>query len=514
MDAVPGLRPMIASRDELARRITELEALVQERTRQLERATMQLAEFSATLDRAQVIVQKLDGTILLWNSGAEALYGFSCVEALGRKSHELLRSELPESLEQIHLALQRNNCWSGEFRQRCRDGTEIWVTSYWALHRAADGTPVSVVKVNNDITALKHTEAKLRASEATARALFENAGQGILTVSRNGVVVDANGMVLRLFGYTAGELIGTSVDGLLPEKLREKHVGHREAFGRHPYARTMGEGMELVARRKDGSEFRVEISLSYVPETQGGLAMAFISDVTSRKKAEWEREALIGQLENSLAEKTVLVKEVHHRVKNNLAVIAGLIGMQSGTLDDPKAQIAFEECQRRVVSMAMIHEFLYATEHLDRVNFGQYARQLAGELSSSYAIEPGVVEVAVEAEEIELSVHRAVPCGLILNELLSNAMKYAFPNGRKGRIEIRFGRCAKSSGPDESGGDVVLTCSDNGVGIPEGFDWMNASSLGLQIIRILAKQIDGKLTLDRTAGTRFELRMGLVGLGA
>jgi len=149
--------------------------------------------------------------------------------------------------------------------------------------------------------------------------------------------------------------------------------------------------------------------------------------------------------------------------------------------------------------MALIHEYLYATEHLNRVNFGKYVEQLSNELCMSYAIEPDRVHVVVEAEAIDLPVHRAIPCGLILNELVCNAMKYAFPNGRSGEIKVGFALLESS--------EFVLSCEDSGVGIPESFDWRNAKSLGLRIVRILAKQIDGALTLDRTGGlTRFELR--------
>jgi two-component sensor histidine kinase len=186
-------------------------------------------------------------------------------------------------------------------------------------------------------------------------------------------------------------------------------------------------------------------------------------------------------------------------VKNNLAVIAGLLSMQSDALDDERASVALSESQRRVMSMALIHEYLYATEHLDRVNFGRYVQQLSSELSASYAVESDLVTVRVEAEEIDLPVHRAIPCGLILNELLSNAFKYAFRDGRSGEIVVRFAR--------EDAEMLILSCTDDGVGIPETFDWENPKSLGLRIIAILAKQVDGKLTLDRAhGGSRFELR--------
>jgi two-component sensor histidine kinase len=133
------------------------------------------------------------------------------------------------------------------------------------------------------------------------------------------------------------------------------------------------------------------------------------------------------------------------------------------------------------------------------VNFGSYVEELANELAISYALQADLVDVAIDAEPLEVPVHRAIPCGLILNELLSNAFKYGFPNGRSGEIRIKFARLES--------GMLLLSCRDDGVGIPEGLDWQNPKSLGLRIIGILTKQIDGELTLDRSqGGTLFELR--------
>ena len=225
--------------------------------------------------------------------------------------------------------------------------------------------------MNNDITALKE-------SEATARSFLGNVTHGILTAAPDGRIVDVNATALGLFGYTREELIGASVDILLPEALREGHLIHRAGYTLRPHSRPMGQGMDLVARRKDGSELPVEISLSFVSEHQGGgLVIAFITDISARKHLERERENLIGRLEWALAEKTVLLKEVHHRVKNNMAVIAGLLGMQADTMQETRASVALAESQRRVESMALIHEYLYSTEHLDRVSFGRYIEQLA-----------------------------------------------------------------------------------------------------------------------------------------
>ena len=214
-------------------------------------------------------------------------------------------------------------------------------------------------------------------SEARALSLFENASQGILITDAQGRIVDANTMVQRLFGYGGSELIGAPVEMLLPLALRERYIRHRAEYLRQPSTRPMGHGLDLSARRKDGTEFPVEISLSHVAEHQGGLSMAFVSDITARKHAEWERENLISSLEGALAEKTVLLQEVHHRVKNNLAVMAALLGMQGNMLEDERATVALAESQQRVLSMARIHEYLYASEHLDRVAFGKYVEELA-----------------------------------------------------------------------------------------------------------------------------------------
>jgi PAS domain S-box-containing protein len=483
----------------------ELEWRVTERTRELTEANARLAELADTLDKAQTIVQKLDGTILFWNSGAESLYGWTKSEALGRLSHELLETEFPVPFGEIQAHLLRDGSWKGEFRQHCRDGSAIWVASYWALHFNGKGRPPSVVKINNDITALKISEEALRLSEATARSLFENAGQGILTVGDDGRIVDANAIAEGLFRYQRGEMVGLPVETLLPEARGVRHAAHRSAYVLNPHTRAMGLGIDLVARRRDGSEFAVEISLSHIADAghwrakTGGLTVAFVSDISVRIEASREREVLIGRLEAALAEKTVLLKEVHHRVKNNLAVIAGLLGMQSDGMDNDLARTALAESQQRVLSMALIHEFLYATENLDRVDFGEYVSQLATELFAGYSIEPGRIVLDIDAEQIDLSIHRAIPCGLILNELLSNSLKYAFPNGGIGRITIRFGRAAT--------GELSMSCQDDGIGMPKGVDWRRRQSLGLRIIGILAKQIGGTIELEPGgAGTRFELR--------
>ncbi len=485
-----------------------LENRVVERTKELETANLQLSELAAALDKAQTVIQDLDGKILFWNGGMESLYGWSREQALGCKSQELLSSELPIPFSKIMEEVIERGTWTGEFRQKRSDGAPLWVTSHWVLHRDAAGVPHSVVKVSNDITALKKTEEALRESEATIQALLENASQGILRADHNGWIVDANATAQGLFGFDRAELIGKCLNVLLPGGFQNRGSGE-SIFGCAPEDRSgrllalqasaNGGPADHMAVCKNGSGFPVETSLSFVAELQASPFMVFVSDVTPRKQAEKERERLIARLETALAEKTVLLKEVHHRVKNNLAVIAGLLGMQASRMEHSRARIALEESQKRVLSMALIHERLYGTDRLDRVNFGHYVRELTNELCAAYAVAPGIITVEVEAMEIDLSVHRAIPCGLILNELVSNALKYGFPGGRSGTLTVRFMRLES--------GDLSLLCRDDGVGIPESFDFEGSKSLGLRIVKILTKQIDGELILDRSGnGSTFEVR--------
>jgi len=482
---------------------TELEKRVIERTGELEKSridldvnTARLSELTAALDMAQLIVRRFDGEIAFWSQGASDFYGWSKEEAIGQIGHRLMQTEFPVSLTTVERDLSANVTWAGELKRRRRNGAPVWVASYWVLIRGRNGAPDSVVEISNDISALKATEEALRASESKARALFENAAQGILTASTDGRIVTANAMVEKLFGYDRGELLGQLVEVLLPESMRDGHKGRHAEYEAQRGTRPMGLGRDLRARRKDGSEFPVEVSLSFIPEGRDGIAVAFVSDISLREQSRREAAAMVRRLEAALAEKTVLLQEVHHRVKNNLAVIASLLGMQADAIGDGPASRYLMESRQRVHSMALIHEHLYGIGNLKRVRLDEYAEKLASELQISWSPLADIT-VRVEAEPLELSVEQAIPCGLILNELLSNALKYAFPNHRGGQIVVEIAR--------PKAGFIAVTVRDDGAGLPEEFDWRNAKSLGLKIVQILARQIGGVIELRRAGGTAFEL---------
>jgi two-component sensor histidine kinase len=203
------------------------------------------------------------------------------------------------------------------------------------------------------------------------------------------------------------------------------------------------------------------------------------------------------QLRNSLVEKETLLKEVHHRVKNNLQVISSLLKMQSDLLSNETAVAALKESQQRVLSMALIHERLYGSRQMDAVDFAAYAETLTGELFYSYARPKGHVMRRLKLSRLLLNIDQAIPCGLILNELVTNALKYAFPDDRSGEITIEL--------TQPSANWVRLTVADDGVGLPEGFTWQHSKSLGLPIVEILAKQLGGQLSVQNNGGAVFSV---------
>jgi two-component sensor histidine kinase len=216
-----------------------------------------------------------------------------------------------------------------------------------------------------------------------------------------------------------------------------------------------------------------------------------------------ERIAAEEQMRSSLHEKEVLLKEIYHRVKNNLQVVSSLLNLQSQRVADLTAVEVLRESQHRVRSMALIHERLYKSSDLARINFADYMRDLATFLFRSYNTDSATVQLQVIAEQdVQLNINTAIPCGLIVNELLSNALKHAFPDGRQGTVTMQLTR--------DTAGHISLSVADNGIGLPAEIDIDQTESLGLQLVKTLVQQIDGTLRLDRQSGTSFIITLPVV----
>lgn len=204
------------------------------------------------------------------------------------------------------------------------------------------------------------------------------------------------------------------------------------------------------------------------------------------------------QLQASLEEKTILLKEIHHRVKNNLQVMASIISLQLNSIKEESVKENFLSLQARIQSMASVHEALYNSENLAKIDFDIYVRNMISSLMQIYPLSHGLVDVVYDVQKIELGIDIAVPCGLILNELVTNAMKYAFDQGQAGQIMINFTH-------DEANDSYILIIKDNGKGFAEDFDIKNSKSLGMTLVDALLTQIDAEYSLDRSNGTSWKI---------
>jgi PAS domain S-box-containing protein len=320
---------------------------------------------------------------------------------------------------------------------------------------------------------------------------------GMLMVDGDGRIVLVNAQIEKLFGYPRAELLGMQVEQLIPQRYRDKHPDFRSSFFSAPQARPMGRGRELYGLHKSGTEVPIEIGLNPVETSAGTYVLSSIVDITDRKRALEQLRERTADLTASLKERDVLLQEIHHRVKNNLQIISSLINMQVRRLHSEPAATVLKECKTRVDTISLIHEKLYQSRDFSNVSFPDYARSLANTvLHVSEAASRVTLEHHVEA--VALPVDKAIPCGLILNELLTNALKHAYPEGRTGTIEIHLRRLP--------GMRLELQVRDNGIGMPDPDIKKARRSIGLQLVSTLTEQLGGEVGIEVANGTLVSVR--------
>ena len=356
---------------------------------------------------------------------------------------------------------------------------------FWSLKKQV---ALRTKELKREISERQMTEEALRDSEEKYRSIFENAVEGIFQTTPEGRYLSVNPALARMYGYNSPEEMVAAVTDIQAQQyvVPGDRLRLKEAYAAHGFV----EGFETRMYRKNGQPIWISMSSRAVRGGDGALLYyeGTALDITERRKAE-------EQIKASLNEKEVLLKEVHHRVKNNLQIVSSLLNLQLQQLDDPVARETFRTSMDRIKSMALIHDRLYRSESLSSIYFPGYVNDLVRDLVGAYSMGRGI-SPRLDVDPLHFDIDRAIPVGLIINELASNALKHAFPDKDGGTVSISLHR------EDDL---VTLLVSDTGIGFPETLDFRDTPSLGMQLVIALVEQLEGTIELARSDGTEFRI---------
>ncbi|MGA3041671.1 MAG: histidine kinase dimerization/phosphoacceptor domain -containing protein [Bryobacteraceae bacterium] len=423
-------------------------------------------------------ITTLDGRFLRVNPAFIAMLGRSEPELLAIGILDLLHPEDRAAAAVAIAGLAREIPIAGlESRFRCAIGEYKWLA--WST--TPFPAPALAYTIAHDRTLPKLNEEALLQSEARCVCALENTTDGFFAVDRGGRLIRVNRQAERLWMCQRSDVLGRNLWDVFPEAadgpfhrlydqvLRTGAPADLEEF--HPAA--------------DGRWLEVHV----YPSSEG-LAVYF-RDVTGRHDAD-------EKIKRTLQEKEVLLREVHHRVKNNLQVICSMLRLQERNLRDETLLQALRVSRERVMAMAMLHDQLHRAKDFSNINLGEYIRNLAASLFCSYGVNSADIGLSMDIEDIPVAVDTAIPCGLIVNELVSNSLRHAFPDGRKGRISLGLHALP--------GGSVELAIDDDGCGFSCGAPSANARSLGLWLVELLAEQIGAAVARSSGAGARYRFQ--------
>ncbi len=452
-------------------------------TPSLEESERRFKTLFESLPDAIMLVDRETGSILDVNGAACALYGYTRDEMLSMKNTDV--SAEPEATRETTLG-ETNSVPLRNHRKK--DGS-IFPVELRISRFDYRGRGVNTVVARDISERLRSEESERQASRELAavyeryQKVVENASDLVLLI-QDGLIRYSNPMMSEITGYDRDEIEDKPfLDFVHPDDrdiLLERYMKNvgGERFPRAFDYRIVHRSGEVRSVMVKGTT----IELGSKP-----AMLYFISDITDRKRAE-------EMVRKSLAEKEILLKEIHHRVKNNMQVISSLLSLQAGAIRDPAVEEAFKVSQNRVKSMALIHEHLYQSENLSEIDFRQYAISLVRNIMNMYS--SNRIDTRVNVDGLKLDIDRAIPCGLIINELVSNCVKHAFPDRRRGRIDVNMKELA--------GGGYELVVADDGIGGVE--ETWKCETLGMRLIRSLITQLRGSIRVESCAGTRVTIR--------
>jgi PAS domain S-box-containing protein len=445
-----------------------------------------------------ITVSNQQQEFMIYNNQMEEITGYSQQEAEHPDYFTWLypdRSDRDKALALRDTAFRGENIHNQDWQITHKDGTQRTVLASTKLliydrHRW-------LISTFRDITERTKAQEALSQSEERYRVLVETIPYGIREIDLTGRITFSNPACVELLGYDPEELLEKFLWDLLASE--EQQAQFREYF-----AFLVAEEPPPVLyycqdRKKDGTAIDVEVAWNYKRDRFGQVIgfVWVITDITARKQAEAELQA-------SLKEKELLLKEVHHRVKNNLQVISSIFSLQSQYIQNPQILSILEESQNRIASMALIHEKLYQSKNLVQVDLANYLESLARNLFDSYNISPNLIRLNLQVSHVALNLDTAIPCGLLINELVSNSLKHGFPQLKHGEtteiiseITIVVERVSE--------GTLYIEVKDNGVGLSADLDLAQTNSLGLRLVRALSRQLRGTLHIQTQPGTAFQL---------
>ncbi len=491
------------------RDITEKKMMEQALVTSEQRAQQAAAEATEKKRHLQVLLENSPQEVTLFDAAGAMIYsnpaglkqqGFENPEESGGLDMLTTAFELytpggmpvPISEWPLVQALRGETIREKEYRILNRRTGLAWTALVYATPvRDEKGDVSMVVLVNQDITHIREAEAALRESEERFRTLADNISQFAWMADEKGFIFWFN---KRWFDYTGTTLENARGWGW----TKIHHPDHvQRVVQRIQHSWDTGEPWEdtFPLRSKDGSYGWFLSRAQPIHDDQGRILRWFgtHTDVTHQLQAE-------EQIKKSLEEKGTLLQEIHHRVKNNMQVIIGLLNLQSAKIKDEKVKDLFRESSSRVNAMALIHNILYQSDSLTEIDLNPYFNSLAHHLVGMY--NASGIQIRVQTDHLALSIDHAIPCGLIINELISNALKYAFPDNRRGEIKIEAHH--------ETADHYVMIVSDNGVGLPAELDIHMTNTLGLKLVSGLAEsQLGGNIWVERDQGTRFIIRIPL-----
>ncbi|ACK64526.1 signal transduction histidine kinase [Rippkaea orientalis PCC 8801] len=441
------------------------------------------------------LVSASNGELVYSNPKFERMFGYEIGELKGKHVSIVNYEDESQSAEDVNQEIRHHVLAKGEYTYEVynvkKDGTPFWCRATTSCFDHPDYGKV-LVAVQEDIDDRKQTEEALIASEQRLQYLISSSPVVIFSCKSDGnfeaTYVSEN--VINVLGYSSQVFLDDSrfwIDHIHPDDLEGVLLNLPTIFTRELHSH------EFRFLRSDGTYCWLFEQIRLMRDSKGKPKeiLGYLVDISDRKEAEQKIAA-------SLQEKEVLLREIHHRVKNNLQVICSLLNLQSRSVQDGSIKELLQESRNRVRSMSLVHEKLYRSENIASINLADYINDLVNNLLNSYkTISTKITLKANIDPRISLNIDAAVPCGLIVNELISNAYKYAFSIGDQGEILLK----AMINNNQE----LVLTVTDNGKGLPKDFDLDQVKTLGLQLVKSLTNQLRGKITINSKGGTQFEI---------